>query len=223
MTWRTSQQSNPVVLWQRLRKKSRRAKAKPRSVEAKKSQPKKTSSNSGLYSANSPSLSAGKRHQRDSAHDRQGSRRSSGGARCHCRECAARLCDAKDAQIFRRWRTISFTVWRVTAIYPSRSNTRPITASRLPGARWSDRERVHIRDLRAVVDSEFPVIKDYARGIGHRTTLAVPLLRDGLSIGAILIRRLGSSPLHGNADQTARNLRRPGGDRHRECPAVSGT
>ena len=30
--------------------------------------------------------------------------------------------------------------------------------------------------------------------IGHRTTLAVPLLRDGLSIGAILIRRLEVRP-----------------------------
>ena len=57
-----------------------------------------------------------------------------------------------------------------------------------------DQQRVHIRDLAAVVDSEFPEIKNYARVIGHRTTLAVPLLRDGLSIGAILIRRLEVRP-----------------------------
>ena len=80
------------------------------------------------------------------------------------------------------------------ATCPSRLKILPIIASRLPGARWRIKQRVHIRDLAAVVDSEFPVIKNYARGIGHRTTLAVPLLRDGLSIGAILIRRLEVRP-----------------------------
>ena len=53
---------------------------------------------------------------------------------------------------------------------------------------------VHVPDLAAVVDSEFPVIKNYQHVIGHRTTLAVPLLREALPIGAILIRRLEVRP-----------------------------
>jgi two-component system, NtrC family, sensor kinase len=37
-------------------------------------------------------------------------------------------------------------------------------------------------------------IKAYQEFTGHRTTLAVPLLRDGISIGAVLIRRLEVRP-----------------------------
>jgi GAF domain-containing protein/CheY-like chemotaxis protein len=43
--------------------------------------------------------------------------------------------------------------------------------------------------------SEFPQGAAYAREYGHRTTLAVPLLREGSAIGAILIRRMEVRPL----------------------------
>src|SRR5262249_15875618 len=52
-----------------------------------------------------------------------------------------------------------------------------------------DRQTVHIPDLTAVSEEEFPVSKIYYRDMGDRTTLATPLLREGVSIGAILIRR----------------------------------
>jgi len=108
-------------------------------------------------------------------------------------ECAARLCEAKDAQIFRRE---SDLIHRVAAYgdLPLALEHTPYNRESPAGRAMVDRQKVHIRDLAAVVDSEFPVIKAYARGIGHRTTLAVPLLRDGLSIGAILIRRLEVRP-----------------------------
>ena len=108
-------------------------------------------------------------------------------------ECAARLCDAKDAQIFRRENDL---IHRVAAYgdLPVALEHTPYNRESPAGRAMADQQRVHIRDLAAVVDSEFPVIKNYARGIGHRTTLAVPLLRDGLSIGAILIRRLEVRP-----------------------------
>ena len=57
-----------------------------------------------------------------------------------------------------------------------------------------DRERIHIDDLASVVAREYPVIRGYQQKIGHRTTLAVPLLREGLPIGAILIRRTEVCP-----------------------------
>jgi two-component system NtrC family sensor kinase len=39
-------------------------------------------------------------------------------------------------------------------------------------------------------ESHFPEGAAYARQLGHRTTLATPLLREGNVIGAILIRRM---------------------------------
>src|SRR5262249_38250164 len=37
---------------------------------------------------------------------------------------------------------------------------------------------------------EFPAVAEFQKRFGHRTMLAMPLLREGVSIGAILIRRL---------------------------------
>jgi signal transduction histidine kinase len=42
---------------------------------------------------------------------------------------------------------------------------------------------------------DFPVGAAYARQYGHRTTVAAPLLRQGVPVGAILIRRLEVRPL----------------------------
>jgi GAF domain-containing protein len=44
-------------------------------------------------------------------------------------------------------------------------------------------------------EAEFPEGAAYARQLGHRTTLAMPLLREGIAIGAILIRRMDVRPL----------------------------
>jgi GAF domain-containing protein/anti-sigma regulatory factor (Ser/Thr protein kinase) len=108
-------------------------------------------------------------------------------------ECAARLCDAKDAQIFR----LEDNGIRRVAAYgdlPIALEHTPYNRESPAGRAMVDRQMVHVRDLAAVVDSEFPVIKNYQHVIGHRTTLAVPLLREALPIGAILIRRLEVRP-----------------------------
>jgi hypothetical protein len=94
-------------------------------------------------------------------------------------ECAARLCDAKDAQIFR----LEYNgIRRVTAygdLAAALEHT-PYNRQTPIGRAMIDRQMVHVRDLAAVVDSEFPVIKNYQHVIGHRTTLAVPLLRESV-------------------------------------------
>src|SRR5215468_9852956 len=56
-----------------------------------------------------------------------------------------------------------------------------------------DRTPVHVTDLQAEVD-EFPEGSAFAKRLGHRTTLGVPLLREGVAIGTIQLRRAVVDP-----------------------------
>ena len=57
-----------------------------------------------------------------------------------------------------------------------------------------DRQTVHIHDLAAAVETEFPESKSRQSVTGARTVLATPLLREGVPIGAIFIRRTEVRP-----------------------------
>ncbi len=52
-----------------------------------------------------------------------------------------------------------------------------------------DRKPVHVHDMQSAEGDEFPEAQARARHLGHRTMLSVPLLREGESIGAIILRR----------------------------------
>jgi hypothetical protein len=56
-----------------------------------------------------------------------------------------------------------------------------------------DRVPVHIHDLRAVGD-DMAISRGVAERTGIRTTLGIPLLRDGKAIGALLLRRTEVRP-----------------------------
>jgi PAS domain S-box-containing protein len=105
---------------------------------------------------------------------------------------AARLCEATDAQIFR----VDGDFLRRVASFGSI----PIHAGREIGRGWVtgravvDRRTVHVHDLAAESEAEYPIGRETQRLFGHRTTLATPLLREGQPLGAILIRRLTVSP-----------------------------
>jgi signal transduction histidine kinase len=61
-----------------------------------------------------------------------------------------------------------------------------------------DREPVHIADLSNVDKKEFPLGRQLAEKWGHRTTLAVPLLREDRALGSILLRRTEVRPFEDN-------------------------
>src|SRR6202035_5481326 len=51
-----------------------------------------------------------------------------------------------------------------------------------------DRRTIHVHDL-AAEEGEYPAGSNNAKREGHRTTLGTPLLREGIPIGIILVRR----------------------------------
>ncbi|HWP57368.1 MAG TPA: GAF domain-containing protein [Candidatus Acidoferrales bacterium] len=106
-------------------------------------------------------------------------------------ENAARLCDARDAVVFR----IEGEILQPAAIYgPVPALPNPITRGSTSGRAVIERRTIHIPDLAAESEEEFPLSKAYHRQMGDRTTLATPLLREGVPVGAILIRRTEVRP-----------------------------
>ena len=108
-------------------------------------------------------------------------------------ERAAHLCEAEDAIIFRANGDLHQRVAKFGSI-PAPSFPVPITRGFPGGRAIIDRQTVHIHDIEAVLDTEFPDVKAIQKEIGQRTVLATPLLREGVAIGAIVIRRLQVRP-----------------------------
>jgi two-component system, NtrC family, sensor kinase len=57
-----------------------------------------------------------------------------------------------------------------------------------------DKKPVHVHDMLSAEGDDFPEAHELAREQGHRTVLSVPLLREGESIGAIVLRRIEVHP-----------------------------
>jgi signal transduction histidine kinase len=110
-------------------------------------------------------------------------------------ERAARLCDANNAVIFR----IEGELLRPVASYGplgvhGQPGDRSVSRDWVTGRAVVDRRTIHVPDLAAEPEGEYPLGKQLAKLGGHRTTLATPLLREGVPLGAILIRRLEVRP-----------------------------
>jgi two-component system, NtrC family, sensor kinase len=56
-----------------------------------------------------------------------------------------------------------------------------------------ERRPIHVIDLQAEAE-EFPEGSAFAKRLGHRTTAAVPLLREGMAVGTIALRRAEVHP-----------------------------
>jgi GAF domain-containing protein len=107
-------------------------------------------------------------------------------------ENAARICAADDAHIWQR----EGKELQVAASYGMAPLTRrQLTISRqsVVGRAVQDHVPVHVEDLAKVVDTEFPDSRGMKEA-GNRTILAMPLLRNGKVIGAIMIRRKEMRP-----------------------------
>jgi GAF domain-containing protein len=103
-------------------------------------------------------------------------------------ENAARLCGANDAMILR----VENNMLHPAAVFGG------MPSVSVPLSRWSpggrtviDQQTLHIHDIAAVA-AEYPDSPAAARGV--RTFLSTPLLSQGVSIGAIVIRRMEVKP-----------------------------
>jgi signal transduction histidine kinase len=104
---------------------------------------------------------------------------------------AARLCDANDATIFQVDGDLLRRVANNASIpqYEMRGDdTMPLTREAVGGRAVLDGKTIQVADLQAEM-GEYPEGSHRARRVGHRTILAVPLMRVGEAIGVIAIRR----------------------------------
>jgi GAF domain-containing protein len=111
-------------------------------------------------------------------------------------ESAARLCESVDAQINLVEGDMQRKVARYGIISPvlGIGETRPISRGSASGRAILDRETVHIPDMMAEREEDYPEVWRADQSLGIRTALVVPLLREGVSVGAITIRRTEVRP-----------------------------
>ena len=103
-------------------------------------------------------------------------------------ENAARVCGAHDGTI----RLVDGGVQKLAAHFGPAAHTAeslPLDRGSSSGRAIAERRPVHIHDVLAVDETDFPLSRSLQALSGDRTVLAVPLLREGEAIGAILIRR----------------------------------
>jgi signal transduction histidine kinase len=70
----------------------------------------------------------------------------------------------------------------------------PIDRLSVSGRAVVDRRTLHVRDLMAEPEAEFPVGRALQRRFGHRTVLATPLLREGAALGVLVLFRTEVQP-----------------------------
>src|SRR5262249_9545206 len=108
-------------------------------------------------------------------------------------ENAARLCNSSDALIYR----IDGENLRLSAHFGPLewiTESLPLSRETVTGRSIVDAQTVHVHDLAAAPETEFPLGKMLQRRFGQRSVLATPLMREGVPIGAIVIRRMELQP-----------------------------
>ena len=100
-------------------------------------------------------------------------------------ESASRLCEAYDSTI---WRTEGDRLLMVAHYGPIPVESLPLIRGTAAGRSVLDQRPVHLADMQTQV-GEFPESSENARRWGFRAILCVPLMREGVAIGTVALRR----------------------------------
>jgi len=106
---------------------------------------------------------------------------------------AAQFCEADDVTIFELDEQSLYAAAHWGAVPQDIGVRFPCTRGHVAGRTVIDGKPVHVLDLQAEVE-EFPEGSAFARRLGHWTTAGVPLLREGMAIGTIQLRRAEINP-----------------------------
>ena len=106
-------------------------------------------------------------------------------------ESAATLCEAYDSAI---WRPDGERLSSLAHYGPITVESLPQVRGIVAGRTVLDGRTLHIADVQSEAD-EFPESSENARRWGFRAILCVPLLREGVAIGSIALRRTEAQPL----------------------------
>jgi GAF domain-containing protein len=106
-------------------------------------------------------------------------------------ESAARLCHAIEAQVLLQDGDILRPMGTFGSLGPSLREqvTLPIDRTSAAGRAVINRLVVHIEDTAAVSENDFPLATIISKRFGVNAILAVPLLREAVAIGAIVVLR----------------------------------
>jgi two-component system, NtrC family, sensor kinase len=101
-------------------------------------------------------------------------------------QSAMRLCEAYDSEI---WRLDGDRLLLVAHYGPiTQVESLPLDRGTVTGRTVLDKRTLHIADMHTQAD-EFPESSKLARRLSFRTMLSVPLMREGVVIGTIALRR----------------------------------
>jgi GAF domain-containing protein len=107
---------------------------------------------------------------------------------------ALRLCEALSATVFLRDGEVVIPRAHVGPLLAPLGDRQFLNRGWVTGRAVLERATIHVPDLLEMSESEYPDGKNMALKYGHRATLAVPLIREGRAIGAILVRRREPRP-----------------------------
>ncbi len=110
-------------------------------------------------------------------------------------KAAVRFCGAEDAVIYLRdgesWGTVAH---EGPMAAPPSGQRLPLNRQTAPGRAIIDGQTAHFPDVEALDPVEFAAAHRFAEQMGFRAALAAPMLREGLAIGAISLRKPGAGP-----------------------------
>jgi len=75
-----------------------------------------------------------------------------------------------------------------------RDDELPLTGATVVGRAFVERRTVHVEDVAKLIDSRYPDSREAQTRLGFRTVLAVPMVREGASVGIIAVLRKEVQP-----------------------------